>query len=170
MSEPGTSSPQSSPRSSKRRSKFLVVVDETPECRVALRFASRRAERTGGGLTLLQVIEPPDFQHWLAVEEAMREEAREEAEQNLMNLAGQAQGDVGITPEIVIREGRKRDELLALIEEDPDIRILVLAAAPGTEGPGPLVTELVGQKSGSLAIPVTVVPGALTDEQIDELS
>jgi nucleotide-binding universal stress UspA family protein len=154
----------------KRRTKFLVVADETPECRVALRFASRRAERTGGGLALLQVIEPPDFQHWLAVEEAMREEAREEAEQNLMSLAGQAQADTGITPEIIIREGSKREELLKLIEEDPDIRILVLAAAAGPEGPGPLVTELAGQKSGALAIPITVVPGALTDEQIDELS
>lgn len=154
----------------RKRNKFLVVVDDTPECRVALRFAARRAQKTGGGLTLLRVIEPPDFEHWVAVKNLMHEEAREEAEQLMQALAADAHEETGVMPEFVIREGKKREQLLALIEEDSDIRILVLGAASGSEGPGPLVSELVGQRSGSLAIPVTVVPGSLTDEMIDELS
>jgi nucleotide-binding universal stress UspA family protein len=153
-----------------RRNKFLVVVDDTPECRIALRFAARRAQKTGGGLALLQVLEPPDFQHWLAVADQMREEAREEAELNLQSLAAQAQQETGITPELIIREGNTREELLALIDDDPAIRILVLAASPGKEGPGPLVTELAGQRSGTMAIPVTVVPGGLTDDLLDALT
>ena len=153
----------------RRRSKFLVVVDSTPECKVALRFATQRARHVGGGVTLLHVIEPGDSQQWQAVEELMRQEAREEAERLMHELAGQVQAESGIMPELVIRDGRKKDELLKLIAEDPSIRILVLGAAPGTEGPGPLVTALAGQMSGSFSIPITLVPGALTPEQIDEL-
>lgn len=150
--------------------KFLVVVDDTPECRVALRFASRRAQATGGGVTLLYVMEPADFQHWVAVGDLMRQEAREAAEQVLQGLAAEVNALAGIMPELVVREGRRLDELLALIEEDHDIRVLVLGAAPGTEGPGPLVSALAGQISGSFRIPLTIVPGTLSEAQIDELT
>jgi nucleotide-binding universal stress UspA family protein len=124
----------------------------------------------GGGVTLLRAIAPADSQLWAGVGEIMREEAREEAEKLLQKLADQVQRDSGIVPELVIREGRTKDELLALIAEDPSIRILVLAAAAGKEGPGPLVTALAGQMSGNLRIPITVVPGTLSDEQIDDLT
>jgi nucleotide-binding universal stress UspA family protein len=150
--------------------KFLVVVDESPECRLALRFAFRRASRTRGGLVLLYVIEPADFQHWMAVENLMREEAREEAEQILQDLAVEVHRESGITPEFRIREGRKQDEILALVDEDPGIRLLVLGAAADKEGPGPLVSALAGQMSGSMHIPVTVVPGSLTVEEIDAIT
>lgn len=156
--------------SQRRRNKFLVVVDDTPEARVALRYATRRARRVASGVTLLRVIAPADFQHWLGVEKLMREEARNDAEHLLQDLSTQVHNDSGITPELVIREGRIRDELLKLIEEDPDIRMLVLAAAPGSEGPGPLVTALAGQMSGNLRVPITVVPGSLSDEQVDEMT
>lgn len=156
--------------SQRRRNKFLVVVDDTPEVRVALRYATRRARRVASGVTLLRVIAPADFQHWLGVEKLMREEARDDAERLLQDLSAQVHNDSGITPELVIREGRTRDELLKLIDEDPDIRMLVLAAAPGSEGPGPLVTALAGQMSGNLRVPITVVPGSLSDEQVDELT
>ncbi len=154
----------------RRRHKFLVVVDDTPEVRAALRFATRRARNVGGGVTLLRVIVPGDSQLWAGVGEIMREEAREEAEKLLQTMADHVQTDSGIMPELVIREGRTKDELLALIAEDPSIRILVLAAAPGKDGPGPLVTALAGQMSGELQIPITVVPGTLSDEQIDDLT
>lgn len=157
-------------KSEERSSKFLVVVDDTPESRVALRFAARRAGRVGGGVVLLNVVEPPDFQHWMGVGEVMREEAREEAERLLQSLAGEAHEDTGIRAELVIREGEKREQLLDLIEEDPSIRILVLGASPEKGGPGPLVKSLAGELSGSFRIPITVVPGTLTDEQIDLLT
>ncbi|WP_373087996.1 universal stress protein [Sneathiella sp.] len=152
------------------RNKFLVVVDETPECKSAIRFASRRAWHVGGGVILLYVIEPPEFQHWMGVEQAMREEARQAAEELLQNLAEEIQKETTIVPEFVIRDGYKKEEVLALIEEDPDIRILVLAASPESGGPGPLVKSLVGEMSGTFAIPITVVPGDLTTRQLDAVT
>lgn len=149
---------------------FLVVVDDTPECRKALRFAWRRAKRTGAGVTLLRVINPVDFQHWLAVEERMREEAREEAEELLKTLAAEVQQQAQILPELVVREGEIRDVVMRLIDEDHSLRILVLGAGTGSEGPGPLVSQLAGRMSGAMRIPVTVVPGSLSDDQIDALT
>ena len=153
-----------------QRSKFLVVVDDTTECRLALRFAFRRAARTRGGLVLLYVIEPADFQHWMAVENLMKEEARQEAEQILINLAEEVHRESGITPEFRIREGRTQDEILAELDEDPGIRLLVLGASADKEGPGPLVSALAGQMAGSMHIPVTVVPGSLSVEEIDAVT
>jgi len=153
-----------------KRTKFLVIVDDTPECRLAMRFAFRRAARTLGGVVMLYVIEPADFQHWMAVENLMREEAREKAEEILQDLATEVQQESGIMPEFRIREGRTQDEVLALLEEDPDIRLLVLGASVDKEGPGPLVSRLAGQVSGSMRVPITVVPGNLTIEEIDEVT
>ena len=152
------------------RRKFLCVVDDSPECRLALRFAFRRAARTGGGVILLYVIEPADFQHWMAVENLMREEAREAAEEVLQTLADEVNEWSGIMPEFSIREGRKQDEVLALLEEEPEIRLLVLGASAEKDGPGPLVTALVGPLSANMRVPVTVVPGNLNIQQIDEIT
>ena len=151
------------------RRKFLVNVDDTPECRVALRYACGQAGSTNGQVALLRVIEPGDFQHWLSVEERMREEAREEAERLLQGLAAEISASVHIMPELMVREGKAFDEILAQIDEDPQIRVLVLGAATGPEGPGPLVSALAGRMPGNMHIPVTVVPGNLTDAQVDEL-
>ena len=152
------------------RTKFLVIVDDSAECRLALRFASRRAARTGGGVVLLYVIQPADFQHWVAVENIMRQEAREEAENVMQDLAAEAVDWSGIMPEFRVREGRKQDEILSLLDEDPDIRLLVLGASTHKEGPGPLVSALAGQMSGSMRVPVTVVPGRMTFTEIDEVT
>jgi nucleotide-binding universal stress UspA family protein len=149
---------------------FLVVVDDTPECRKALRFAWRRAQRTGAGVTLLRVIDPVDFQHWLAVEERMREEAHEEAEALLKKLAVEVQQQSEILPELVVREGPIRDVLIKLIDEDHAIRILVLGAGSGADGPGPLVSQMAGKMSWAMRVPVTVVPGSLSDDQLDLLT
>jgi nucleotide-binding universal stress UspA family protein len=149
---------------------FLVVVDDTPECRKALRFAWRRAQRTGAGVTLLRVIDPVDFQHWLAVEERMREEALEEAETLLRELAGEVQQQSEILPELVVREGPIRDVVIKLIDEDHAVRILVLGAGSGSDGPGPLVSQMAGKMSGAMRVPVTVVPGNLSDDQLDVLT
>lgn len=150
--------------------KLLVVADESPECRVALRYAALRAHRTGGRLTLLYVIEPGEFQHWVAVAERMREEAREEAERLLYELCGEANRIEGLMPELVIREGDLREEILAVVREDPAIRLLVLGAAASREGPGPLVASLTSQALAAYPIPVTVVPGGLAPDAIDALA
>ena len=149
---------------------FLVVVDETEEMKVALRFACLRARRTGGRVALLYVIEPAEFQHWMAVGDLMREEARSEGEQLLQRLAAQVNELVGTIPVLYVREGKVRDELFKLLDEEPRISVLVLGANTGSRGPGPLVSALTGKMIGKLRVPVTVVPGNLDDEEIDMIS
>jgi nucleotide-binding universal stress UspA family protein len=149
---------------------FLVVVDESPEMEVALRFACRRARHTGGRVALLHVIEPSEFQNWLTVGELMREEARQKAEQLLQRLAGTVNELVGRMPILFLREGQRRDQLFQLIEEEPDISILVLGASTGKGGPGPLVSALTGKYLGRLRLPITIVPDSLAAEEIDSLS
>jgi len=163
-----STAPASSRGGRDRPRKFLVVVDKTPECRVAMRFATRRAQHTGGRVTLLCVAQHDDFQQWRGVEEIMRDEAHQEAE-NLVYEAAKVVNELsGIVPELVIQEGRPAECLSELIKSDRDISILVLAAGTSKEGPGPLVSSLVG-RTGTHPIPVTIVPGGLTDEEIDAL-
>jgi nucleotide-binding universal stress UspA family protein len=149
---------------------FLVVVDESAEMPVALYYASRRAQRTGGRVALLRVI-PREESHGLAsVEALMREEAQQEAEQLLQRLAKSVVDEIGALPILYIKEGSPRDELMELVTHDPSISILVLAAGTGPEGPGPLISFLATKGMSKLRIPVTIVPGNLTHEQIDAIS
>lgn len=150
-----------------RPRKFLVVVDKTPEARIAVRFAARRAQHTGGRVTLLCVAQPADFQQWRGVEEIMKDEAHQEAERLIYAAAKTVNELAGIIPELVISEGRPAEALLELIKSDKDISILVLASATAKEGPGPLVSLFA---TGVQSIPVTIVPGNFTDEKIDELA
>jgi nucleotide-binding universal stress UspA family protein len=150
--------------------KYLVIIDESPECDRAVYYASRRAGRTGASLVMLLVIEPHDrHQQWLGVADIMKAEAHEAANQILDRFAARANGAAGITPERIIRDGEKAEEILKLIDEDEDIATLVLAAATGKEGPGPLVSNL-GKTAGTYPIPVAIVPGHLGDEELDALS
>ena len=147
--------------------KFLVVVDKTPECMVALRFATRRAQHTGGRVTLLCAASPGQFQQWRGVQEIMRDEAHAEAEALLHNAAKLVNDLAGILPELVILHGRVTDCLVQLLKEDKDISILVLASGIAKEGPGPLVSMF---GTAVQSIPVTIVPGNFTDAQIDALA
>ena len=150
--------------------KFLVVIDDSPECPVALAFAAKRAEHTHGGLSILFVVEPGDFQHWLGVEDIMRAEARDEAQEVLERFAAMARDTSDIEPELVIREGKKAEEVRALIEEDEDIAVLVLGASESAEGPGPLVSSIAAKGSGGYPVPITIVPGTLSPEEIDAIT
>ncbi len=153
--------------------KLLVVVDESPETEMALAYAVRRARRTGGGLALLYVIEPADFQHWIGVEDAYREEslAKAKAVFRLYGRKLKLWGYEDMAPEEIVREGVKSDQISALIQDDPQIGILVLGASVDAEGPGPLVSSLAGGKNaGSFPIPIAVVPGGLTLEEIEALA
>jgi nucleotide-binding universal stress UspA family protein len=151
--------------------KFLVVIDDTPECDRALHFASRRAMRTGAAVIMLRVIEMHDRnQQWLGVADIMRAEAHEEANAALDRAAARASSITGVTPERVVREGDdKAEEILKLIEEDEDIAVLILAAGTGSEGPGPLCTS-VAKTAGTFPIPLAIVPGHLSDEDLDTMS
>ena len=149
---------------------FLVVVDNSPEMRNALRYACRRAKRTGGRVAMLYVMDPPEGQQWGAVVDLMREEARQQAEAVVARHADVAVTLTGQPPTIHIREGKSRDELVKLITEDRSISVLVLGGASSSDGPGPLVTAFTGKFAGQLPIPLTIVPGALSEAQIDAIS
>lgn len=148
---------------------FLVVVDESVEMPVALYYAGRRALRTGGRVALLRVIQPDEGHDLMSIVELIREEKRQEAEQLLQRLAKTVVEETGTLPVLYLREGSAREELINLINEDPTISILVLAAGTGPEGPGPLVSHLAGKAAAKMRIPVTIVPGNLTREQIDAI-
>jgi nucleotide-binding universal stress UspA family protein len=150
--------------------KYLVVVDDSPECDRAIYYASRRAARIKADMIMLRVIDTSDRnQQWLGVADIMRAEAHEEANAALDRASGRANGVAGITPERTIREGNWTEQILKLIDEDDDIEVLILAAAPSSENPGPLVSN-IGKTAGEFPIPVTIVPGHLTDEELDALS
>jgi nucleotide-binding universal stress UspA family protein len=150
--------------------KCLVVVDDTAEWDRAVYYASRWAVRVGGGVVMLRVIETEDRnQQWLGVADIMKAEADEIANAALDRAAGRANGVAAITPERVIREGDPSEQILDVIDKDVDISMLVLAASVGPEGPGPIITALA-KTVGTFPIPVTVVPGNLSDGDIDGLS
>lgn len=148
---------------------FLVVVDSSPEMKVALRFACRRARATGGRLAMLYVTEPAAAE-WLGVGEIMREERRAEAETRLQELAVDVREMSGDVPVLYVREGDPADELLRLLAEEPTISVLVLGADPGPKGPGPLIAALSGRLIGKLHVPMTIVPGSMTGAEIDAVT
>ncbi len=149
---------------------FLVVIDNSPELGVAMRYACRRAWRTGGRVALLHVVDDEDFRQFIGVSEVMRDESRQEAEALVQKMASEVQKLSGAMPVLYLREGNRRDELLKLIAEEPTISILVLGASTNPKGPGPLVSALTGKFVSRLRIPVTIVPGNLSDEDIESLA
>jgi nucleotide-binding universal stress UspA family protein len=163
--------------SSQRRSyeqghkpKCLVIVDDTAEGDRAVYYASRWAKRVSGGVVMLRVIETEDRnQQWLGVADIMRAEAEEAANAALDRASGRANGIAAITPERVIREGDPITQILDVIEKDVDLAVLVLAASVGAEGPGPIISALA-KTAGAFPIPVTIVPGNLSDADLDALS
>ena len=149
--------------------KFLVVLDDSRECLNAMRYAALRASHTGGGVTILSIVSPDEFQTWVGVADLMRAEARERIEAHFEVFAKWMRDKQGIDPELVIREGEPVSEILDLIREDAQIGVLVLGAGTDKSGPGPLVTQM-SRNSGSLPIPITIVPGEMSKERLEEIT
>ncbi|WP_299561615.1 universal stress protein [uncultured Sulfitobacter sp.] len=149
--------------------KFLVVLDDSRECLNAMRFAAMRASKTGGGVKVLSVIPPEEFNHWIGVGDIMREEARERIEVHFEVFAKWMRDRQGVDPQLVIREGQPVDEIVAQVREDSEIGVLVLGAGVDGKGPGPLVTQLT-RNAGTLPIPITIVPGDLSKERLEAIT
>ena len=149
--------------------KFLVVLDDTRECLNAMRFAALRAARTGGGVQILSIIPPEEFQHWMGVADLMRAEARERIEAHFEVFAKWMRDKQGVNPELVIREGDPVTEILAQVREDGSVGVLVWGAGSDKSGPGPLVTALT-RSSGSLPVPITIVPGDMSKERLESIT
>ena len=149
--------------------KFLVVLDDSRECLNAMRFAAMRAANTGGGVQVLSIIPPEEFQHWIGVGNIMREEARERIHAHFEVFAKWMRDKQGVDPELVIREGEAVPQILAQIREDPEIGVLVLGAGIDKNGPGPLVSQMT-RSSGTLPVPITIVPGELSKERLESVT
>jgi nucleotide-binding universal stress UspA family protein len=153
--------------------KYLVIVDDLPEVEAALNFAASRIEHSGGLLVMLYVIEPQDYQHWMGVRQVQLEEETNKAKA-IFRLNRRKLNNAGfdaIVCEEVIREGKKAEEIIKLIDQDEDIAILVLGAAADAKGPGPLVSSLAaGKVAGTFPIPITIVPGDLTLDDLRSLA
>jgi nucleotide-binding universal stress UspA family protein len=149
--------------------KFLVVLDDSTECLNAMRFAALRAAHTKGGVEVLAVISPEEFNHWIGVGDLMREESRERIQGHFEVFAKWMRDKQGVDPELVIREGVPVDEIIAQVMEDPEIGVLVLGAGTDKKGPGPLVTQL-SKNSGSLPIPITIVPGDMSKDRLEAIT
>ena len=153
----------------KKRNKFLVIVDDTEELEIAVKFAAKRALSTQGGVILLNVIEHFDPQQWQSVEDIILQEAHELAQKKLKKWSKVVHELTKITPELLVKEGIPSEKIIETLESDSDIRFLVLAAAGGDQ-PGPLVKLLGGQKSGKLPVPIVLVPQGLTEEELNDLT
>ena len=150
--------------------KFLVVMDNSPEFLNALHYAATRAAKTGGGVEILAIITPEQQTHWLGVAETMRAEARQAIEESFKIFANWMKEELKLEAELVIREGEKATEVLNQIQEDSEVGILVLGANNSSDGPGPLINQLVSRDGGNLPVPVTIVPGSMTKERIEAVS
>jgi nucleotide-binding universal stress UspA family protein len=149
--------------------KFLVVLDDSRECLNAMRFAAMRAAKSKGGVQILSIIPPEEFQHWIGVGDIMREEARERIEAHFEVFAKWMRDKQGVDPELVIREGEAVPQILAQIKDDTEIGVLVLGAGSEKGGPGPLVNQL-SKNAGSLPVPITIVPGELSKERLEAVT
>lgn len=147
----------------------MVVLDDSRECLNAMRFAAMRAANTSGGVLILSIIPPEEYQHWMGVSDLMRAEARERIEAHFEVFAKWMRDKQGINPELVIREGDPVQEILAQVRDDPSVGILVLGASSDKAGPGPLVTQMT-RNAGGLPIPITIVPGDMSKERLESIT
>ncbi len=148
---------------------FLVVVDETPESRVAMRYAALRAAHVDARVTLLHTMPATEFMQWGGVQELIEAEAKANAEALLAGVADELFALSGQRPGMIVRQGEPITAVLETVAADPSIRALVLGAAV-KGAPGPLVAFFAGERAGTLPCLVMIVPGGLDDARLADLS
>ena len=146
--------------------KFLIILDDTPEMLNAMRYAAIRASKTGGGVEILAIVSPEEFQHFMGVADVMRAEAHEKIEAHFQVFKDRMEKREGVTPTLAIREGEKVDAVLKHLKDNPEIGVVVLGAGTENSGPGLLISALTGRRIGDLRVPITIVPGSMTKEDI----
>lgn len=151
--------------------KFLVCMDDTEHARIALRFACSRAQKRGGAVDVIHVIDTDEVQSYPLMAEKMLDEKRKAGKALLQTVHAEAARWAPVTIKEIVREGVIGEEILKVVEDDLDANMLVLGMAPESSPKGrSLVSWLTNQLGKRLQIPIMVVPGNLTDLQIEELS
>lgn len=148
---------------------YLVIIDDNPEARVALRFAARRAAKTGGAVEIVALMPQADFVQWGGVQAAMEEEAELRAQALVTQVAGELIEEMGVRPAISVRQGEGVAVVRERLKAEPEVAALVLGA-PASGGPGPLVSHFAGAEAGAMPCPVMIIPGGLDEEALDRLS
>jgi len=149
------------------KKKFLVIVDETKELEKAVYFAAKRVIATEGELLLLYIVDPAINAQWVRIENLIEQEATSEAKKLCRMWSQKIKSQFNIESEMIIKIGDRAEELLKLVEEDQSIRFLVLASSENSEDPGPLIKVLTGEKIKKLNIPLVLIPGSLSEKDID---
>lgn len=153
-----------------RSRKFLAVSDETDECISALVFAGMRAKAVGAGLVILRCAKVPGMGGWIGLDRDISQDAIDAARIKATQHADAVEARTGVKPELSISDDESVDAIRKLVDGDPTIKVLILAAGSGRWGPGPLVSRLAkGKPLAERPIAVTVIPGDLTDKQLDEI-
>lgn len=147
---------------------YLVIMDETDEAATALRFAARRAVRTGGTVHLLALVPRQPFVAFGGIQATIEEEARARAEALVTAAAGSLLGDVSHPPVISVQTGEAVDVIRSYLGTHPEVSALVLGAA-ASGGPGPLVLHFTAI-TGQLTCPLYVVPGGMSEADMERLS
>ncbi len=148
---------------------YLVVIDDSDEARIALRFAARRAAKTGGAIEVLAIIEPQEFVQWGGVQAAIEEEQRLRIEGIVSAAVGEILDEAGVKASIIVRHGEPVRVVREFVGEREEVAALVLGAAPSGD-PGPLVANFTGNDAGKLPCPVMIIPGSLPDKRLEQLS
>ncbi|HEU4696562.1 MAG TPA: universal stress protein [Sphingomicrobium sp.] len=148
---------------------YLVVIDDSAEARVALRFAARRASKTNGRIEVLGIVEPQDFVQFGGVQAAIEEEQRLRIEGVVSSAVGEFLDESGIEARIIVQQGEPVRAVRDYIGTREEVAALVLGAAP-SGSPGPLVANFCGNDAGKLPCPVMLIPGSLSDERLEQLS
>ena len=149
------------------KKKFLIVIDESKELEKAIYFAAKRAIHTDGKLSLLYIVDPAVNAQWSRIENLIEQEATSEAKKLCRVWVQKIKSRFDIDSEVIIKMGDRCEELLKLVEEDKSIRFLVLASSANNEEPGPLIKALTGKKIKDLSIPMVIIPGSLSEKEID---
>ena len=148
---------------------FLVVADDSKELHQALYYATRRAVTAGGEIALFRCIEPVEGQLWGGVSEIMEAETEQASKVLLQELSNYCEKLGAPKPRIFVKRGVLFEELIKLINNENSIRVLVLGVSTESGNPGPLVNYIINNGSNECRVPITIVPGNLSDDQIDAL-
>ena len=149
------------------KKKFLVVIDDSNELKNAIHFAAQRAKNTDGTLSMLYVVDHAINAQWSKVEHLIEQEETSEAKKICRNWVQIIKDKFNIDTEIIIKLGKKKDEIIKILKEDKDIRFLVLATSGDGENPGPVIKSLLSSKMRDLSIPIVLVHGSMDEKDID---
>jgi len=147
---------------------YLVIMDDSEEASRALRFAARRAVRTGGTVHILARVPKQEFLVFGSIQATIEDEARERAENLAIAASSSVTSESGLVPQIAVQTGNGPQVVRDYLTAHPEVSALVLGAAP--EGnPGPLISHFTSHL-GQLPCVLMIVPGTIDEGGIDSFS